>query len=128
MFTGTRAVKRITVHLQHAQHQEEAMMNEKSATMISDAEAAVGKAISGAEEMLTQAASATGDKAAELRGRALEQLKALRERLQGVQSSALETGKAAAQATDDYVHDNPWLSVVAAASLGVVIGILIARR
>jgi ElaB/YqjD/DUF883 family membrane-anchored ribosome-binding protein len=103
-------------------------MNDKSSTMTGDAESAVNKAISGAEEMLSQAANATGEKAAELRGRALEQLKALRERLQEVQTTALEKGKAAAHATDDYVHENPWRSIVAAASLGVVVGILIARR
>ena len=88
----------------------------------------VSKAISGAEDMLSQAASATGEKAAELRGRALEQLKALRERLQDVQHTAVEKSKAAAHATDDFVHENPWRSIVAAASLGVVVGLLIGRR
>jgi ElaB/YqjD/DUF883 family membrane-anchored ribosome-binding protein len=92
------------------------------------AQSDLGDAISGAEDMLAQAASATGEKAAELRGRALEQLKALRERLQDAQATALKQGKAAALATDDYVHDNPWRSILAAASVGVVIGLLIGRR
>jgi ElaB/YqjD/DUF883 family membrane-anchored ribosome-binding protein len=104
-------------------------MNAKSAAALADeVEADVKHAIRGAEDMLTQAANATGDKAAELRGRALEQLKALRERLQDAQHTALETGKAAAHATDDYVHDHPWRSILAAASLGVVVGLLIGRR
>lgn len=91
-------------------------------------QAEVGKAIGAAEDMLAQAASATGEKAAELRGRALEQLKLLREGLQGAQAAALEQGKAAAKATDEYVHENPWRAIVAAAAAGVVIGLLIARR
>ena len=91
-------------------------------------ESDVNKAISGAEDMLAQAAAATGEKAAELRGRALEQLKALREKLADAQHAALEKSKAAAHATDDYVHDHPWRSILAAASIGVVVGLLISRR
>ncbi|MEO5697951.1 MAG: DUF883 family protein [Burkholderiaceae bacterium] len=93
-----------------------------------DVGADVDRAISGAEDMLTQAASATGEKAAELRGRAMEQLRALRERLNDVQGTAVEKSRAAVHATDDYVHDHPWRSILAAASLGAAIGLLIARR
>ncbi len=104
-------------------------MNSKAtATDTDDIESDVHKAISGAEDMLVQAANATGEKAAELRGRALEQLRALREKLADAQHTALEKGKAAAHATDDYVHDHPWRSILAAASLGVVVGLLISRR
>ena len=105
-------------------------MNAKASasTLADDVQSDVNKAIAGAEDMLTQAANSTGEKAAELRGRALEQLKALQAHLKDVQSSAVEKGKAAAYATDDYVHENPWRSIVAAASLGVVVGLLIARR
>lgn len=104
-------------------------MNAKvTAPLTDDVESDVNKAISGAEDMLTQAANATGEKAAELRGRALEQLKALRERLADVQHTAVEKSKAAAHATDHYVHDHPWRSILAAASLGVVVGLLISRR
>ena len=91
-------------------------------------EADVRKAVSGAEDMLTQAASATGDKAAELRSQALNQLKALRERMNDAQEAALRQSKAAARATDEYVHENPWRSILAAASVGVVVGLLIGRR
>ncbi|MDP3669879.1 MAG: DUF883 family protein [Telluria sp.] len=104
-------------------------MNTKTvASVAEDFESDVHKAISGAEDMLAQAANATGEKAAELRGRALEQLSALREKLADAQHAALEKGKAAAHATDDYVHDHPWRSILAAASLGVVVGLLISRR
>jgi ElaB/YqjD/DUF883 family membrane-anchored ribosome-binding protein len=103
-------------------------MNAQASNLSDTAQSEVDKAISGAEDMLSQAASATGEKAAELRDRALQQLKALRERLHDAQDVALKKGKAAAIATDDYVHDNPWRSILAAASVGVVIGLLIARR
>ena len=101
-------------------------MNDKTtAAMADDAQSAVSKAISSAEDMIVQAANATGEKAAEMRGRALEQLKALRERLQDVQTTALEKGKAAATATDDYVHEYPWYAVLAAVTVGLVVGLVV---
>ena len=97
-------------------------------TTAQDVQSDVSKAISGAEDMLTQAASATADKAAELRTRALEQLQALRERMREAQDVALEKSKAAAQVSDEYVHENPCRSIIAAVSVGVVIGLLIGGR
>jgi ElaB/YqjD/DUF883 family membrane-anchored ribosome-binding protein len=88
----------------------------------------VQQALSGAESMLEQAAGATAEKAAELRGRAMQQLRAMRETLQDAQGKALERTKAAAKATDDYVHDHPWQVVVGATAVGVVLGMLIARN
>ena len=104
-------------------------MNATSAADLADqVQSDVRKAISGAEDMLTQAANATGEKAADLRAKAMAQLQGLRERMNAAQATALAQGKAAARATDDYVHENPWRSIVAAASIGVVVGLLIARR
>ena len=104
------------------------MNAQSTANLADEVQSDVNKAIGAAEDMLSQAANATGEKAAELRSRALSQLKALRERLHDVQDTALHHGKAAARATDDYVHDNPWRSILAAASIGVVVGLLISRR
>lgn len=88
----------------------------------------VQKAIKGAEDTLRQAASSTGEKAAELRERAVEQLRALREKLHDAQDAVVEKGKHAARVTDDYVHDHPWTSIGAALGVGVVIGLLLNRR
>jgi len=104
-------------------------MNAKTATAsVEDMQSDVSDAISGAEDMLAQAATSTGEKAAELRGRALQQLKALRERMNEAGQAAAHHSRAAARATDDFVHDHPWRSILAAASVGVVIGLLIGRR
>jgi ElaB/YqjD/DUF883 family membrane-anchored ribosome-binding protein len=108
--------------------QEGNPMNAKSATLASDVGAAVSEAISDAEEMLAEAASSTGEKAAELRRKALEQLIALRASLRDASLKAVDQSKAAARATDDYVHDHPWRAIGVAACMGVVIGMLIARR
>lgn len=105
-------------------------MSATSAAMLSEEEldTDVQRAISGAEEMLQQAAATGGEKAVELRSRAQQQLRALRERLQVAQSAVVERGKLAARVTDDYAHDHPWRVVVAAAGVGVLIGLLINRR
>ncbi len=93
-------------------------------TMSSDVQAA----ISGAEDMLRQAKASTGDKAAELRERAMEQLKAVREKLHAAQEAVLEKSKAAARVTDDYVHENPWKAIGAGVAAGVLVGLLLNRR
>ena len=104
-------------------------MNAKSATLSSSSlEADVSDAISDAEEMLAEAAGSTGEKAAELRRKALEQLKTLRGHLRDARLKAVDQSKAAARATDDYVHDHPWRAIGVAACLGVVVGMLITRR
>jgi len=104
-------------------------MNAKSAAATAEEmQADVSDAINDAEDMLAEAANATGDKAAELRARALKKLKLLRERMDDARRAALDQSKAAARATDDFVHDHPWRSILAAASVGVVIGLLIGRR
>jgi ElaB/YqjD/DUF883 family membrane-anchored ribosome-binding protein len=81
-----------------------------------------------AESLLREAASSTGDKAAELRDRALTSLKRTRETLYEVQDAVLERGRKAARATDDYVHDNPWQAIGIAGVTGLLLGLLISRR
>jgi ElaB/YqjD/DUF883 family membrane-anchored ribosome-binding protein len=44
------------------------------------------------------------------------------------QAALLVKTKAAAKATDAYVHENPWRAVGAAAGVGLVIGLLVGRR
>ena len=105
-------------------------MNAKASAsaLASDLQSDVKSAIAGAEDMLAHAASSTGDKAAEMRARALDQLKALQSRLKDAQGAAVKKGKAAAHATDEYAHENPWRITAAAVCLGLIVGLLVARR
>ncbi|MGE5115254.1 MAG: DUF883 family protein [Betaproteobacteria bacterium] len=86
------------------------------------------KVLNDAEGLLQQAAASGGEKAIELRDRAIEQLKAARDRLQDINEAALERGRQAARATDDYVHEHPWRAIATAAGVGLLVGMLIARR
>jgi ElaB/YqjD/DUF883 family membrane-anchored ribosome-binding protein len=40
----------------------------------------------------------------------------------------IDKTKAAARATDDFVHEEPWKAVGVAAALGLALGVLIGRR
>lgn len=44
-----------------------------------------------------------------------------------VQETVSNKTKAAAEATDAYVHENPWKVVGMAAGLGLIIGLILAR-
>jgi ElaB/YqjD/DUF883 family membrane-anchored ribosome-binding protein len=81
-----------------------------------------------AEEMLKRAAAETGDKARDLRSQVETKLLRAKLRLQEIEGEAVDRAKAAARATDDYVHDNPWQAIGIAAAIGVAIGLLLNRR
>ena len=81
-----------------------------------------------AEALLREAANATGDRAAELRERAMKSLRATRETLHETQDIVLEQGRRAARVTDDYVHDNPWQAVAAAGLAGLLLGLVLSGR
>lgn len=81
-----------------------------------------------AEKLLREAADATGDKAAELRERAMKSLRRTREALYDTQDAIVARGRRAARATDDYVHDNPWQAIGVAGLTGLLVGMLISRR
>jgi len=99
-----------------------------SETVTSDKLAADVKVVIGdAEELLRQSAAATGEQAVQLRERAMAMLRQAREKAQELQDSALERGRAAARATDDYVHENPWRSIGVAFGAGILIGVLVNR-
>ena len=88
----------------------------------------VKASLTDAEALLREAASSTGEKAAELRERAIISIRRTREAMYDAQDAMLEHGRRAARATDDYVHDKPWQAIAAAGIGGLLLGVLIARR
>lgn len=83
--------------------------------------------VSDAEELLRATASQAGEKVSAARERIQENLAAAKERLIEAQHQVAEKTKAAAKATDEYVHENPWKAVGIAAGVGLIIGMLISR-
>ena len=81
-----------------------------------------------AQELFREATSTTGMKAEELRNKGMALLESAMSKAQDVQAAAVETGKEIATSADDYVHDNPWRAVAVSATVGVLVGLLIARK
>jgi ElaB/YqjD/DUF883 family membrane-anchored ribosome-binding protein len=80
------------------------------------------------EQLMREAADATGEKATELRESAMRSLRRTRETLHDTQDELLERGRKAVRATDNYVHDNPWQAITVAGVVGLLVGALIGRR
>lgn len=80
------------------------------------------------EELLRATAGQAGDKVSELRVRLENRLRDAKIALADVQLIAAEKAKVAAQATDEFVHAEPWKAIGIAAALGLTLGVLIGRR
>jgi ElaB/YqjD/DUF883 family membrane-anchored ribosome-binding protein len=84
--------------------------------------------VTDAEELLRATAGQAGEKVAAARARAEESIDAAKARIaQAGYAAAAQTRIAASQA-DDYVHDNPWTAVGVAAAVGLIVGVLIAKK
>ena len=84
--------------------------------------------ISDTEELLRATAGAAGEKVGELRERLGVRLRDAKERVIDLEVALVDKTKAAARATDDFVHEEPWKAVGVAAALGLALGVLIGRR
>lgn len=84
--------------------------------------------VADAEEILRATAGVAGDKMGDLRERFGERLRDARIRLADAEAVLVDRTKAAARATDDYVHENPWRAVGLAAAVGLLLGVIIGRR
>ena len=73
--------------------------------------------VTDAEELLKATAGQTGERIEKVRARAEESVRVARERL-----------RSAADELNGRVHDNPWAAVGIAAGVGLVAGILLARK
>lgn len=86
------------------------------------------RVIADAEELLHATADQTEGKVVELRERIRRNLMDARHKLGDIEEAVKGKTKQVARATDDYVHEHPWLAIGTAASVGLVMGLLISRR
>ena len=80
------------------------------------------------EELLRATAGQAGEKVTELRARLETRLHDAKVALVDAQAFATEKAKAAAHATDDFVHAEPWKAIGITAVVALVLGALISRR
>src|SRR5208283_217918 len=81
--------------------------------------------INDAEELLKITAGQAGEKVAAVRDKVQRGLEQAKAKLVEIEGKAVDQTKAAARATDAYVHENPWKAVGIAAGAGLLFGILI---
>ena len=81
-----------------------------------------------AEALLAATASDASERVRDARKRAGESLVRARARLDGFEQEMKDRATAAAREVDHYVHENPWPAIAAAAGIGALVGLLLARR
>lgn len=81
----------------------------------------------GVEELLRATAHVSGEGLSATRAKVGEQLDELRDALGEAQSYATEQARAAAAATDRYVHRYPWQAIGVAMAAGIALGYLSRR-
>jgi ElaB/YqjD/DUF883 family membrane-anchored ribosome-binding protein len=81
-----------------------------------------------AEELLNATANQAGEKVTAVRGRVQERLRLARGALDHAEAAVVNRTRAAARATDGYVHEHPWTIAGVCAGVGLLIGMLISRR
>ena len=81
-----------------------------------------------AQALFTAAAALSGEKADEVRSRGMRALDAALVKAQEAQASALVAGKVMAESADTYVKENPWRTIAAAASVGLLVGVILGRK
>ena len=84
--------------------------------------------IADTEALIKATAGQGGEAVAAMRAKAEESLSVAKEKMSEAQAALLVRARAAAKATDEYVHVNPWQAIGVGTAVGVVIGLLIGRR
>ncbi len=81
-----------------------------------------------AQTLFRSAAAMTGDKADEMRKRAMSLVDTATTHSQELQNFAIASGKEAALSANTYVKENPWRAVATAVGFGLVAGFILGSR
>ncbi|EDX0373317.1 stress response protein ElaB [Salmonella enterica] len=80
------------------------------------------------EEVLRSSGDPADQKYIELKARAEQALEEVKNRVSHVSDSYYYRAKQAVYKADDYVHEKPWQGIGVGAAVGLVLGLLLARR
>lgn len=81
-----------------------------------------------AEEMLKAASRSGNEQLSAVRDRLERGVSTAREELSSFQEAAFDRARQTAADTDEYVHEHPWNAIGVAAGVGLLLGVLLARR
>ncbi|WP_034916078.1 MULTISPECIES: stress response protein ElaB [Erwinia] len=80
------------------------------------------------EQVLKSSGDPADQKYLELKAKAEKSLNEVKARVSNASDTYYYRAKQVATRADEYVHDKPWQGVGAGAALGLVVGLLLARR
>ncbi|EXU75063.1 MULTISPECIES: stress response protein ElaB [Erwinia] len=80
------------------------------------------------EEVLKSSGDPADQKYIELKAKAEKSLKEVKSRISNASDTYYYRAKQAVYRADDYVHEKPWQGIGVGATLGLVVGLLLARR
>ena len=81
-----------------------------------------------AEEMLKAASRQGNEQLSAVRERLERSVATARGQLDDLEEAVVERARATARETNEYVHEHPWNAIGVAAGVGVLLGLLLARR
>ncbi len=84
--------------------------------------------VSDIEDLLKATAGQTGEQLTGARSRVNESLSQLKAELENAERVAIAQAKRTAGQVDSYAHQNPWQAVGIAAGVGLLLGVIVARR
>lgn len=84
--------------------------------------------LSDIEDLVAQATSLTGEDLSKAKRSLSTRIDAAKHSLEDLGGNVAQRAKASAAATDEYVHQQPWVAIGAGAAIGLLVGYLISRR
>ena len=80
------------------------------------------------EDLVRAGTSMTTEDLARLKQKIAERINAAKDNLEHGRQTILARARKAANATDDYVNEEPWKSVAVGATIGFLVGLVVTRR
>lgn len=80
------------------------------------------------EDLIHQTTSLTGDELAEARAKLNARVEAVKESIEDVGEATVERVRRTAADTNEYVHEQPWQAIGVGAAVGLLLGLVLARR
>jgi ElaB/YqjD/DUF883 family membrane-anchored ribosome-binding protein len=84
--------------------------------------------VSDAEALIKATANQGGEALASARARAEASLARAKDKIADAEAALVGRAKAAAKATDVYVHENPWKAIGISAGIALLVGFIMGRR
>ena len=84
--------------------------------------------VADAEALIKATAGQGGEAVAAMRAKAEESLATAKAKMSEAQTALVLRTRAAAKATDEYVHVHPWQAIGVGTAVGLLVGLLIGRR